>query len=594
MKKMFHCAAALLLLTTLNLQPTTAFAQGTAFTYQGQLQNNGSPASGIYNLTFSLFNTNATGVAIAVPVTNNTVAVTNGLFTVLIDFGPGVFTGATDWLEIALETNGVNTFTTLAPRQQLTPTPYAIFAGAAGGLSGTLPVSQVSGVLPLAQLPAAVMTNYATSVTLVGYFTGNFGGSFYGNGSGLTGLNPADLSAGTAAINISGNAATATTATTAANLTGNVSDAQLSANIARLNGTNNFTSTNTFVGVTIATNVNNVIGGTFLGNGGGLTNLNTAQFANSVLTNGETGITLGGTFTGNVSGNGGGLTNVTAATLAIPQGMALIPAGTFSMGDSLDGESDAMPTTNITVSAFYMDVNLVSYAQWQSVFFWATNQGYGFVNVGAGKAANHPVQTVDWYDSVKWSNARSQQAGLTPVYYTDAGFAQVFTNGDIGTTVYQNLAANGYRLPTEAEWEKAARGGLSGQRFPWGNVITENLANYDGATASFSYDLGPDGYNTAFTNGVTPYTSPVGYFAPNGYGLYDMAGNLEEWCWDWYGTPCGQPTNMNPTGPATGSVRVLRGGYWNNLAYYARCANRNYTYPIYANLIIGFRCVRGH
>ena len=77
--------------------------------------------------------------------------------------------------------------------------------------------------------------------------------------------------------------------------------------------------------------------------------------------------------------------------------MALIPAGSFTMGDTLDGESDAIPT-NIYVSAFYMDMNLVSYSQWQSVYFWATNQGYGFDNAGAGKAANHPVQTVDWYD----------------------------------------------------------------------------------------------------------------------------------------------------------------------------------------------------
>src|ERR1035438_10211376 len=105
-----------------------AAAQGTAFTYQGQLQDNGTPASGTYDLTFSLFNTNTTGVAIAGPVTNNAVIVTNGLFTVLINFGSGVFTGATNWLQIGVETNGVNTFTTLSPRQQLTPVPYAIYA----------------------------------------------------------------------------------------------------------------------------------------------------------------------------------------------------------------------------------------------------------------------------------------------------------------------------------------------------------------------------------------------------------------------------------------------------------------------------------
>ena len=140
------------------------------------------------------------------------------------------------------------------------------------------------------------------------------------------------------------------------------------------------------------------------------------------------------------------------------------------MGDTLDSESDAVPT-NVTVSAFYMDTNLVSYSQWQAVYTSATSNGYGFDDAGSGKAANNPVQTVDWFDVVKWSNARSQQAGLTPVYYTDAGMTQVYTNGDTERS-YANWAVNGYRLPTEAEWEKAARGGLSGQRFPWGDTIS--------------------------------------------------------------------------------------------------------------------------
>ena len=128
---------------------------------------------------------------------------------------------------------------------------------------------------------------------------------------------------------------------------------------------------------------------------------------------------------------------------------------------------------------------------------WATSNGYGFDDAGsAGQGANQPVQTVDWYDVVKWCNARSQQAGLTPVYYTDAGFTRVYTNGETDA-VYPNWAASGYRLPTEAEWEKAARGGLSGQRFPWGDMISETNANYYGCISGcgWSYDLGPDGYN---------------------------------------------------------------------------------------------------
>ncbi len=109
-----------------------------------------------------------------------------------------------------------------------------------------------------------------------------------------------------------------------------------------------------------------------------------------------------------------------------PAGLAFVPAGVFTIGNSI-GDSDIADAnpTNVTVSAFYMDVNLVSFGQWQSVYNWATNHGYGFDDAGQGNAGNHPVQNVNWYDTVKWCNGRSQQAGLMPVYYTDKNLTQV-------------------------------------------------------------------------------------------------------------------------------------------------------------------------
>ena len=272
----------------------------------------------------------------------------------------------------------------------------------------------------------------------------------------------------------------------------------------------------------------------------------------------------------------------------VPPGMVLIPAGSFTMGDSV-GDADLSDPAPVTanVSSFYMDTNLVTWSQWQEVYAYATDRGY-VLNAGAGKAGNHPVWNVDWYDCLKWCNARSEQAGKVPVYYTDALLTQVYTNGEGGVTVYVNWGAKGYRLPTEAEWEKAARGGLSGQRFPWGNLISQAKANYYGGT-SYSYDLGPNGYNAIGTVGGAPFTSPVGSFAANGYGLEDMAGNVWQWCWDWYGTP--YAGGADPRGAASGSRRVFRGGSWYYGAYGCRSAYRYGYDPAVKHSDLGFRVV---
>ena len=275
-----------------------------------------------------------------------------------------------------------------------------------------------------------------------------------------------------------------------------------------------------------------------------------------------------------------------------PVGMVFVPAGSFTMGDSLDGESDALPLHTVYVSALYMDQYDVTSNLWNTVYQWATNHGYHFDPTASGKAANHPVQTVDWYDCVKWCNARSEMTQLTPAYYTDATQATPYRSGDLDLSNSCVKWTAGYRLPTEAEWEKAARGGLSGQRFPWGDAISESQANYY-STFEYSYDLSDTGYNPTYYNGFFPSTSPVNAFTPNGYGLYDMAGNVWQWCWDWYGN-YDSASQTDPLGPASGqsgSTRVFRGGSWDNVAFANRSAGRDSFSPTNSYNILGFRSV---
>jgi len=281
----------------------------------------------------------------------------------------------------------------------------------------------------------------------------------------------------------------------------------------------------------------------------------------------------------------------------VPGGMALIPAGNFQMGNSTnaaEGNASELPVHTVYVSAFYMDRYEVTKQLWDDVRAWGLSNGYTDLPAGSGKGPSHPVRSIHWDSMVKWCNARSQRDGLVPVYYTNDGQTVIYKTGSVNVTNAQvKWSANGYRLPTEAEWEKAARGGLSGQRFPWGATITHSQANYRSST-SYSYDISPTrDYHPTYAVGGFPYTSPVGSFAPNGYGLYDMAGNVLEWCWDWYGyTYYSSSPGTDPQGPPPGSHRVFRGGSNNNLASHQRVAYRYiYSWDI-TNGHLGFRSVR--
>lgn len=170
-KQIRNALGFLLLVSTVFFQLTT-FAQNTAFTYQGRLDIGGAPANGSYDLRFAIYDDDSAGTQQGNAITNLAAAISNGLFTVTLDFG-NQFPGPSRWLEIAVRTNGSGSFTTNSPRQKITATPYAITAG---NLSGSVNVGQLNGTIPLAQLPAAVVTNNQSGVNFTGSFAGNAGG----------------------------------------------------------------------------------------------------------------------------------------------------------------------------------------------------------------------------------------------------------------------------------------------------------------------------------------------------------------------------------------------------------------------------------
>jgi formylglycine-generating enzyme required for sulfatase activity len=297
-----------------------------------------------------------------------------------------------------------------------------------------------------------------------------------------------------------------------------------------------------------------------------------------------------GTVTITVMVNDGSLSISDTFVLNVNGGLALIPAGEFLMGESYEA---AEPVHSVNIKDFYIGKFEVTKAEWDEVRLWAIANGYDDLAKGEGKSSNHPVHSVSWHDVLKWCNARSEKEGLRPVYYIDEGGIMIYKKGIVNiTNNCWSHYSSGYRLPTEAEWEKAARGGLNRKKYPSGDTISHDQANV-------KYSA----YHPSFKVGFFPYTSPVGFFAANGYGLYDMAGNVSEWCSDGWSDGYEVEWELGVNNYTTWRMRydprssdkfnlyrIHRGGSWAQILSWV--SYRFYNDPASSHHSIGFRVVR--
>jgi|GEM_PF-464543 len=235
------------------------------------------------------------------------------------------------------------------------------------------------------------------------------------------------------------------------------------------------------------------------------------------------------------------------------ENFVLVAGGTFQLGSN-SGNDDEKPVHNVTVSDYYIGKYEVTQKEYEAVM------GINPSDRNHGTGDNYPVNKVSWLKAIEYCNKLSELHGLTPCY------------SGRGRSLVCDFDANGYRLPTEAEWFFAARGGKFGSN-----------TNYSGASMADAVSW----YDNNSNNSV----HPVGMKRANDLGIYDMSGNVSEWCWDFYG-PYTSNFQTDPTGPETGSARVIRGGGWYNISTDGRISRRNKDSIAGKSFSLGFRVVR--
>lgn len=293
-----------------------------------------------------------------------------------------------------------------------------------------------------------------------------------------------------------------------------------------------------------------------------------------------------------------------------PEGMVFLPGGQFVMGDAFGEHSTAQPLHTVTLSAFFMQRHELSNGEAQSVLQWAlahrhitvTDRGVEPLNASTnvllplGRFAQeityangtfgvrsgrerYPLAYITWFGAAALCNYLSLREGLEPCY-----------DLALWTCDFQR---SGYRLPTEAEWEYAARGAHHGRRFSWGDSdeITHSRANYQSRT-NRTYDVSPTRGLHPDYGSSRPSSSPVGAFPPNSFGLYDMTGNVWEWVWDWWGGRYPNGDAFDPTGASPDRLRIFRGGSWLTTSERVTCAIRYPDQPHDSIQDVGLRLVR--